>query len=608
MKPEERLNKIKEFLFPFSQNVEFNQNYSITYSLDELSDKLDNLFFCGGVKTPKTWWEKRTTDAKDIGYKNYFVIDIDLRKNYAKLNWCNTENVADEQLYEQINSLKDVIATDKLLSQWTRIVFTGNWCHIYYWGKEWKIWEELSIDEYYEWVMYVYKNWNKFFNDICWEFNYFYTDNSTANVDRILRLPYSYNAKPTNPGWRKIPVKVLYEQEVWSDMLWELKEYSWLYREYMKTINSVEYKDEPSVKVDSGFMNAFVDVCDKIPIRDVLDKLWVRYSWHSIYEWDRKTSWWKIWNNCVVNFSDDVSDEDRPQGWWYSFVKKYLKHQERKETVAWFKNNFSDIKKWAEDNSSRFEKDGVVIPDVKYDSSMLAAKLPDPIFDVLWCIYKWDVATLVAEGNSWKTTFALDIVRRNEAEWRKCFYLNLEFGLETTFQRRRQEIHGLNKIELSEISKEQRADLNSYVSKCLEWIHYSSEKDITLDALKERLVQLWREWYSLVIIDTFSKIEGNMWNNAWWFQNKCMSELTDLCRRTWLAVLSIHHTNKLKKFSGSQKIFDLSKVFYTISNVPGDNSVRAYECTKDKFGSVNIGDPLIVSYKAWEYSLYKDPF
>ena len=64
-------------------------------------------------------------------------------------------------------------------------------------------------------------------------------------------------------------------------------------------------------------------------------------------------------------------------------MKNYLKHQERKETIAWFKDNFPEIKKWAEENGDKFKAAELIIHDVSYDSSTLAAKLADPVFDVL---------------------------------------------------------------------------------------------------------------------------------------------------------------------------------------------------------------------------------
>ena len=607
MKKEERLNKIKEFLSTFwgIEHIEISQWYHTCYWIDEIGSITDDLFFCGWVKNPKRWWVGRNTKKTDIWEKNYFAIDVDLRKQYAAINWCDFKDVPDEALYQQIDSIKEMLSWHPLLSQWRYIVFTWNGCHVYF------VWDSINIspEDYQDWVKEIYRSRNMYTNNIRWEFNYYFADNSTANIDRILRIPFSFNTKETNPGGKKA-VRIVYENNEKSEMVANLSIYAEAYRYFVKKNNEVEYKPEIENKIDTGFMTAFVERCNQLKIRDVLDKLWIRYSGNSVYEWDRKTNWWKIRDNWVFNFSDDSSDYNRAVWRAYSFVKKYLKHTERKETINWFKENFKEIATRAEENWDKFkkevkeEKKELIIPEVNYDSSSVAYKLADPIFDELWCMYKWDIVTIVAEGNSWKTTFALDICRRNEEEGHKCFYLNLEFWLETTFQRRRQEKHGLNKIELTQISSLDRENMNKYVKECLNWIHHDSRKDITLDELKELLVDLWKQWYELVIIDTFSKIEWNMWNNARWFQNKCMSELEDLAKRTGLVIVSLHHTNKLKKFSWSQKIYDLSKVFYTISVV--DETTRKYVCEKDKFWCT--WKEVDAMYKAWEYTLYEPPF
>jgi KaiC/GvpD/RAD55 family RecA-like ATPase len=42
-----------------------------------------------------------------------------------------------------------------------------------------------------------------------------------------------------------------------------------------------------------------------------------------------------------------------------------------------------------------------------------------------------ELITVVAESNSGKTTFAMDIINRNSKLGRKCFYINLEFAIDT---------------------------------------------------------------------------------------------------------------------------------------------------------------------------------
>lgn len=609
MNKQERITQIKDFLSRFGDlsNIELNQNYSHAYSLAEIESKTENLFFCWWVNEPKKWWVNRTTKPWDIIYKNYFAIDIDLRKQYAQANWCEPNNVTDEQLFQQIDSVKDMLSQDPLLKQRSYIVFTWNWCHVYYCGYRWDIknWE-LTADEYHDGVMEVYRSWNIFTTNIRWEFNYFYSDGSTANIDRILRLPYSYNAKPTNKDGRKIPVKILYQQDEVSDMVEHLKEYAQRYREFQKSINKVVYKDEKPSDV-TWFMWAFVKYCDtQVPIRDVLDKLWIRYSWHAIYEWDRKTNWWKIWNNCVVNHSKDSSDSERAQWWCYSFVKHYLRHTERKETINRFKENFESVRERAEKNKDSFQKEEkkeeFKIPTYSYSRQDKAFYYPSPIFDdVLWCIYKWELVTIVADWNAWKTTFALDMILRNTRLGSKCFYLNLEFPLGITFEKKRQDIHGKTKITMTQLTDEEKVDLNNYVTMQLSKFDNDTMVWISINDLIKKLAELKEKGYELVFVDTFSKIDWNMWWDSWSSQNKSMVLLQDFVWKTWLSVVMLHHNNKKKEFSWSKKIFDLSNVFVTISiDERIWTDTRVYELKKDK-NSRNA--KMFARYEKWEYIL-----
>lgn len=608
MVKKERLKKIKNFLSNFweLEHIELSQWYNTCYSIDEMEDRFDNLFFCWGVAKPKTWWAKRTTTKKDIIYKNYFAIDIDLRKQYAQINNCELKDVSDEALLEQISAIKDMLSQNELLKQWRFIIFTWNWCHIYFvWNKQ-----IISAEDYQDWVKEIYRSWNIFTDSIRWEFNYFYSDNSTANIDRILRLPYSFNTKETNPHWKEI-VKILHQQDVNCEMLDKLPEYAKQYREFIKSIDTVEYT-KPEKHISSWFMVDFVEQCNQLNIREVLDKLWVRYSGHILYEWDRKTSWRKIWNNWVINFSEDASDYDRAEWRPYSFVKKYLRHSERKETINRFKNNFKSIEKWCMENKDNYKiigqsnsENDLKIPVCEYSRQDKAYYFASPVFDTdLWCLYKWELATIVAEGNSWKTTFALDMILRNTQLWSKCFYLNLEFPLWITFEKKRQDRHWKTKISMTELTDEEQIDLKNYVNMQLSKFDNDTLIWISIEELIKKLIELKSKWYELVFVDTFSKIDGNMWTTSWSSQNKCMILLQDFVGKTWMSIVLLHHTNKKKEFSWSEKIFDLSNVFLTIStNDELWNNVRVYELKKDKNTS-NV--KIFATYEKWEYKLIEE--
>ena len=56
-------------------------------------------------------------------------------------------------------------------------------------------------------------------------------------------------------------------------MVANLSIYAEAYRYFVKKNNEVEYKPEVENKIDTGFMTAFVERCNELKIRDVLDKL-----------------------------------------------------------------------------------------------------------------------------------------------------------------------------------------------------------------------------------------------------------------------------------------------------------------------------------------------
>lgn len=603
MKKEERLNKIKEFLSTFwgIEHVEISQWYHTCYWIDEIGSITDDLFFCGWVKNPKRWWVARNTKKTDIWEKNYFAIDIDLRKQYATINNCDFKDVPDEALYQQIDSIKEMLSWHPLLSQWRYIVFTWNGCHVYF------VWDSTNIspEDYQDWVKEIYRSRNMYTNSIWWEFNYYFADNSTANIDRILRIPFSFNTKETNPGGKKA-VRIVYENNEKSEMVANLSVYAEAYRYFVKKNNEVEYKPEIENKIDTGFMTAFVERCNQLKIRDVLDKLWIRYSGNSVYEWDRKTNWRKIWDNWVFNFSDDSSDYDRAVWRAYSFVKKYLRHTERKETINRFKENFKEIAERAEENWNKFKKEEkkeeFKIPTYSYSRQDKAFYYPSPIFDdVLWCIYKWELVTIVADWNAWKTTFALDMILRNTRLGSKCFYLNLEFPLGITFEKKRQDVHGKTKITMTQLTDAEKIDLNNYVTMQLSKFDNDTMVWISINDLIKKLAELKEKGYELVFVDTFSKIDWNMWWDSWSSQNKSMVLLQDFVWKTWLSVVMLHHNNKKKEFSWSKKIFDLSNVFVTISiDERIWTDTRVYELKKDK-NSRNA--KMFARYEKWEYIL-----
>lgn len=456
----------------------------------------------------------------------------------------------------------------------------------------------------------IKENWNKICRGLR---NFFNGDPAIASdISRVLRVPGFNHLKN-----RDEPFK--------CTICWWTKKYyteEEMLQAYSDTM-TISEKREQAQKKEEQFKKELWDddFWERIKAMDTKTMiLKLSWNWMVSYEtfdfkknsngteqiivnWKVTGNWldknWKIWST------------DR---WWPHWTNRVFRYglAEWKDVYQWIAKEFPMMipERKPQKKIERVGKmqDVVDIPQYEYDSTSVAYKLADPIFDELGCMFKWDVVTLFAQGNSWKTTFALDICRRNEAEWHKCFYLNLEFALETTFESRWQSKHWLGKIEFTQISPEDKKAMKAYVDNEMSKIHHDTKKWINIDELLEKLLELKQEWYELVVIDSFSMIEWNTSGGSWQSQNKCMVELEHFAKQTWMVLLLIHHTNKQWKFSGSQKIYDLSKVVYAITRVDGEwlEWWRDYTCLKDKYGC--MWKTLRIGYEWWRYITDEEPF
>ena len=234
----------------------------------------------------------------------------------------------------------------------------------------------------------------------------------------------------------------------------------------------------------------------------------------------------------------------------------------------------------------------------------VAIDYPSEAFNEFECILTWELATIIAESNSWKTTFALDMIERNAKKWIKGYYINLEFPIETMWQGRWLWLHNKSKKDLSvewTLTDDEVKDLENYVNKSLnKFKYYNSPNWISLPKL-EQIIEVWAmSGYQLFVIDTFSRIHGNLEKDASNSQNKCMEELQELAQRLNVAIVMLHHTNRQWTWEWSQKIMDLSNVFIVISKeVDGeDQEYRKYKLMKDKYV---VNKEVDVYYYWWKY-------
>ena len=234
----------------------------------------------------------------------------------------------------------------------------------------------------------------------------------------------------------------------------------------------------------------------------------------------------------------------------------------------------------------------------------IAIDYPSEAFDEFECILTWELATIIAESNSWKTTFALDMIERNAKKWVKWFYINLEFPIETMWQSRWLWFHGKTKRDLSvesTLTDAEKQDMQRYIAdKLNKFKYYNSPNWISLQRLEQVIEVASMDWYKLFVIDTFSRIHGNLEKDARNNQNKCMEELQELAQRLNVAIVMLHHTNRQGTWEWSQKIMDLSNVFIMITKEEDGEwqEYRKYKLLKDKFV---VNKEVDVYYYWWKY-------
>ena len=231
---------------------------------------------------------------------------------------------------------------------------------------------------------------------------------------------------------------------------------------------------------------------------------------------------------------------------------------------------------------------------------------PSEAFDDFECIMTGELVTIVAESNSWKTTFALDLIRRNSDNI-KGYYINLEFPMETMWQSRRLWFHNKSKTcltNLESLTDAEKKDMADYVKDNLnKYKYYNSPNWISLQKLEQIIEVSAMDGYKLIVIDSFSMIHGNAWNDARWNQNKCMQSLQELAQRLDIAIVVLHHTNRTWTWEGSQKIMDLSNVMIVISKEKDAEweEYRNYALIKDKYVTNRDVD---VYYRWWKYERF----
>ena len=250
---------------------------------DDLEDILEkykdkDLFFVWWVNKEFLQWSKKRVKDSDITEKNYFFIDIDIRKSlYEKTDTIISQN----DLIKQINDIKDILNSDKLFSQRSFVNCSGNGMHIFY------IWKTQTIDEntYKIWVKSIYNKFSELFKDKIT----FPIDTSCCNIGKIVRLPWTINHKS---DYKSLTVcEILHEQDIESELFNNIRLYADEESKSNIILKNIQTELSLSKKINPG------SLMDQINDKPLIDFV-LEYTWRTLASDNRnfvddKNNWYK---------------------------------------------------------------------------------------------------------------------------------------------------------------------------------------------------------------------------------------------------------------------------------------------------------------------------
>ena len=246
-------------------------------------NKVDNMYF--------TYWLDLKTNSRrkeDFVEKRGFFIDLDLRKNY-EIEYL--EKISDEDIIEEWLSIwKNLKKENKLLWEFSFIVFSWNWLQIHYlWD-----WQYYTPEEYSIWVKEIYKLWDEF-----WADKIYVADPACCNISRVMRVPWTINQK----NWSE--TKIIFEDYQISELansisifankkiFWDEKEKELKEKEMRKKFNKED--------------NNFYEEINKIPANIIAEYLLPQFKFNKNGKnFDNLENWfcWYYYNkntNSICN-------------------------------------------------------------------------------------------------------------------------------------------------------------------------------------------------------------------------------------------------------------------------------------------------------------------
>ncbi len=290
---------MKNFLQRFKWAIEYSKfrkgrNWSIVISKSEAIDnKNDDVYMLAWVSDP----DVRNSNNTMIN-KNYFVIDLDIRKD-------TDYEITDDEIKEIWLQLAIELDKDKFFWQYSFINFSWNWLHIFYIWDNLKVWKDIDKDLYSIWVKYIYKQFEKLYK--------IKPDFACSNIWRIIRCPYTINQK------NGVKTEVLISKDSHSD--------------FMRMLKTFWNKEKDKIDEEA-----------KIRKQEIIDKYWDK-DWRSYEEINKLIPAYIIAQIIVPQFPFDWKKNFKNNKWWLTW---YFYSEENNTIVNWWSQYFA----WWSSNSN----------------------------------------------------------------------------------------------------------------------------------------------------------------------------------------------------------------------------------------------------------------
>lgn len=430
-----------------------------------------------------------------------------------------------------------------------------------------------------------------------WLRNYYDGDPKVCtDTARVLRIPWYYHQK-----WEKVMVVYRDDLSCWEHYTKEQMELA--FPNQMKVTTDVIKQRKVELKDDDGFRSRASELDNKMMLEEFSWTSWVNGD---VLTFKRNSNWTEQIRcngkstGCWIDKNWMIGSSDH---WWPTWVQWLRRYHaiDWKVLAGYLKDHHPELEK----QSKKFDISKIQKQETDKEPTWFV--YPSEVFDDFKCFMSGELVTIVAETNSWKTTFAMDMITRNSDLWIKWLYINLEFNVENVWKDKWLRFHGKTKENLTTLNPmtdAEKKDMATYIKRNMsKFDSVSLPSWIDLEDLEKMIYVKSQEWYELFIVDSFSKIHWNLdGNNARKNQNRVMEEMQELVQKLNVAVVMLHHTNKNGTFEWTQKIADLSNVFILIQKEKNEywDEYRKYILSKDKFVH---NTEICACYKVWKYEL-----